>query len=242
MKALPVIALLVAAACGDNYTAATQPDAEVPHPVDAASLDAAPKPVSKDCNVGNLPASRTITISDGDPVPAGLVNEVQDIIIGHSRKPWRMPFYPIPFATSGDGTWTTIANPAGPSTFLRTYKALGQTITSTFWFVIPLQEGDRMLGLEAELFGDGVVDAALSVQYFPDMHSAALSTALAGGTILPANVPSGWALHKIDGSESPFIAFVPFVISGSGLAVGSVTLHDPNLCFGTMTALVDRMP
>jgi hypothetical protein len=57
---------------------ALQPDASEPDAGDHITQDAPPDaPKARDC-MGNLPASRTATVDDSDPVPSGLLNELQD--------------------------------------------------------------------------------------------------------------------------------------------------------------------
>ena len=59
------------------------PDAAV---ADAARPDAAPPPLQRGCNMGNLPNSRSYTLGDNDPVPSPLLDELQDIAIAGSFK------------------------------------------------------------------------------------------------------------------------------------------------------------
>lgn len=82
MKTHVLLVLFAVASCDYYETAA--PDASV---VDAHAMpDAAPTPQPRGCDMGNLPNSRTITVDDSDPVPSGLLNELQDNIVANSLK------------------------------------------------------------------------------------------------------------------------------------------------------------
>jgi len=75
--------VLFAFTAGCSHPAAYEPDAYEPDALqpDASGnikQDAQPDaPKAKDC-MGNLPALRTTTVDDSDPVPSGLLNELQD--------------------------------------------------------------------------------------------------------------------------------------------------------------------
>ncbi|HKQ65972.1 MAG TPA: hypothetical protein VJZ73_13240 [Methylomirabilota bacterium] len=83
--ALKLLVLLAVASCDNDYQA-TVPDAGVADA--AAPPDAAPTLQQKGCgSMGNLPNSRTITVDNSDPVPSGLLDELQDIAIAGSFAP-----------------------------------------------------------------------------------------------------------------------------------------------------------
>src|SRR3954469_10026954 len=87
MKALLISIAL--AACTSAVPAQYEPDAGVRDSdasvaPDNAITDAGPNAPKDGCNMGNLPISRTITLTPADPVPSALLDELQDRDIASS--------------------------------------------------------------------------------------------------------------------------------------------------------------
>lgn len=79
MKHIAFLTILFSCSHG---VAVYSPDAVSPDA--AVYVDAAPQP--RGCDMGNLPNSRTINVDDSDPVPSGLLDEIQDNLIAGSFK------------------------------------------------------------------------------------------------------------------------------------------------------------
>lgn len=89
--------------------------------------------------MGNLPASRTITLSPADAFPSSLGNEIQDKIIARSAKGYWRSFDLIP----GNNTWTSgLIN--GSGTLRLAFNANAATDTR---YVVPMEQGDILGGI-----------------------------------------------------------------------------------------------
>lgn len=223
-----ILAILIAlSACGDDIAYA--PDAALQ--VADAAIDARPDaPVNRGC-MGNLPTSRTITINNGDPIPPNLINELQDVIVAGSRSQFRRPFYPTALrtTTTGGGSLTQVANPANAG-YAPVCKIVGGQLS--VFFVIPADVGDRFIDLEFELYGDGVPDPTIIVNLVNDMHSA--PTVISTLNLL--NVPAAWTSY----AASMGSAITNAVVPAGGFFLVSLSTADPNLHYGSMTAVLDH--
>lgn len=110
--------------------------------------------------MGNLPGSRTENCVAGAPVNHNLINEIQDNIIAHNRAPFTRSFWPKILHVAS-GTW--VLGDIGAATFAPYIKSTGAA--SQVLLEIPCEEGDRITGLSAEVFGNGVANAMFILYY-----------------------------------------------------------------------------
>jgi hypothetical protein len=100
----------------------------------------------------NLPVSRSYTLIPGSSeVPASLLDELQDCIIGN-KKPamWRGG---LAFSVGASVGWEKDgigARPIGPAFAMGVLE-------------MPYEEGDRITGFEMRVFGDGVTDLTINI-------------------------------------------------------------------------------
>lgn len=172
MKTILAI-LLALSACGDDMAYqpdAAQPDAAVA--IDARAADA-PTPPPPDASqsggcMGSLPTSRTITINTGDPIPANLLNEIQDNIVGdfHGNKTEVLAGFDF-CVQSGTAVISTsgaiTVNSAGGLIMVR----------------LPLRTGDRLRSVLLTIVGDGAVDAAFAIK---KVAASGTTTTIASGS------------------------------------------------------------
>jgi hypothetical protein len=212
-----IIALLaVAVGCGtDRYAApSVPPDSAVV--LDAAMADAAhdaappdaavPPPLGCD-DMGNLPGSRTITLTPGDPVPSALLDEMQDMIVGARRGQFTRRFQPCNYYSTSPTFWALAQNPSGvPAQFQPVLKTASATVVSAY-FQIPFEPGETLIGATMDFFGDGTVLPITQIMYSPNIHTTASSP----GFINSATVVSAtWT--TITGSLAPQV-----LVQGSSL-------------------------
>lgn len=183
--------------------------------------------------MGNLPNSRTITLTDADPVPPDLINEMQDSIVAGARKQWKRPFYPVAIrtTTTGGGSLAGAANPAN-ATYAPVCKIVGGQLS--VYFEVPSEEGSRLVDFIVELYGDGTNDPGITIAAFNDMNSASI-----GGFVMNlTNVPAAWTTY----TASVVGVGAPVIVPAGGFITGVLSVIDPNLHFGRMIAVYDRLP
>jgi hypothetical protein len=119
--------------------------------------------------MGNLPSSRTITLTPSDPVPSSLLNELQDQTIGHKRRTWTRSV-PINFAGGLASAWQ-LANKSAGGFFKPMIRSTSSFAGGTLF--IPFEDGDRITGVSTETIGDGTVDSTWFVFWSPGATAVA---------------------------------------------------------------------
>lgn len=225
MKTILAI-LLALSACGDDI--ATTPDAGQPNDWIGPRRDAGVQlPSGAGGCMGNLPNSRTLTINTGDPIPPEIINELQDMSIGGNRKLFTRTWWPVfvdGAALSANISYLQ-ANPASG-----TFSAVNKT-TGIFSGIAPIcfDSGDILSRVDVEIYGDGSVDASLSVVYAPNMHTVA--GVLSAFT--PANnVPASWGVL--------FNTFPAQPLVDGAVARVIIAANAANLYFGPLRATFIR--
>ena len=156
----------------------------------------------------NLPGSRSYTLVPGSSeVPASVINELQDCIVGN-KKPtmWRTGF-PI---TNGYGSWVAGSGNALISTAGGVVGAIA----------LPCEEGDRVTNFDLYVTGNGTADATF------DLYMGSLLTTTTNiGTLTLTNQPGpAWAKVSIpvaprvlDPDSFLYLAMLP---TGAGFYIG----------------------
>lgn len=187
-----IVLLAIASACGAEPSAlppdAAQLPADAAMPADAAlprdaAIDTpAPEPESRGC-MGNLPNSRTVTVNTGDPVPPALLNELQDMIVGRKRAPWKRPVGVICMG--------------GPFTAGAVAGSFSSTGAGDGVFLIPSDVGDRILGLDIAVAGDATHNVTYKLERAT--VGSGIITATAIGTVSETPSPSGIRIISVAG-------------------------------------------
>lgn len=174
--------------------------------------------------MGNLPASRTITINTGDPVPAALLNELQDMHAGDRRKAFVRQYFPVCWEASG-GTPALANNPAGAPVEV---WQLPSGITAAR-ARLPFETGDTIQSMNLEIYGDGA-----GVQFIAALKFKAAIDGSGGGDIAAAftyvGEPASWNLRNIPVtavttmSQNNVLYLEMSVSSGTHIYLGSVYL------------------
>lgn len=136
-----------------------------------------------DC-MGNLPNSRTVTINTGDPIPAALVNEIQDVLISGAESSFTERY---PMTCLGFGNSSVISganNPVGAVNVVLKYISAGN---DHVWFGIPFTVGNTITSGKISVYGDGAVD--ITAELFVINQESAGGGPVAAGTL--SNVPAG---------------------------------------------------
>lgn len=173
--------------------------------------------------MGNLPNSRTITINTGDPIPPSIINELEDNLISHSRKQWKRTFWPVLITDTA-----TIGSPvdSGSNVPPLYYLAGGTGFTH---FAIPADNGDTFVGLEMQVFGNGVGDLVVSIYY-------GASQGLAGsviGSMSITNPAASWNLN--------ILTATPQLMAAGGWLSARLNIG-AGVRFGFVTAVFQRLP
>lgn len=218
MKTLLAI-LFALSACGDDPAAT--PDAAQPAADAAIDSPAAP---ARGC-MGNLPNSRTITINTGDPIPPGLINEIQDNLVGDKRAQYRDPQFLACWATAG----TAAALAVNPKGTIITNKypvwqlpaGAGPTVYTAR---IHFQPGAKIVGFEIELFGDASADITFDVNYSAGIGNNTASSVL---NQVVNNTPADWVTQALTVDNETTLAaggslYIAMSISGGTIYVGDV--------------------
>lgn len=174
--------------------------------------------------MGNLPTSRTENCVAGAPLSHNLINEIQDVIIAHSRASWTAPTWPI--IRLGAASIIESADPdnaAHPP--VRKFSG-GATVIAE----IPFTQGDRITAFTLELYGDGAVDATLQVLY----GTRSGGQVQIGTTNNITNVPASWATY------APTV-FTPTDLAANGQLSLSLTANAANLYFGYIWPVFERL-
>lgn len=229
-----ILVLLIAlSACGDDMAYA--PDA-APRAEDAAVDTPAPDaPAQRGGCMGNLPNSRTITINTGDPIPANLVNEIQDNIIAGNFATRQPRIFPGAWSLSTPpGTAAECVLAPGPLGSLRPAWKIGDG--ETYATQIPYDVGDRVTAFSMYVYGDGVVDWQADLWWHPDLNSASgsVQVATASGT----NTAATWA-------NVAFGSVNPTLLTGAGSLSMTIVFSSGAGVFlhvGYLTPTFDRLP
>lgn len=176
--------------------------------------------------MGNLPNSRTATLASGDPIPEGLLEEIQDCIINTSRQGFQRTTWAQ--IISGAALFTEAANPvgAGSGCPVRKFIAAG-----TIMFAPNYDAGDIIYGFQMQLYGDGAVDASITPLFYAGMNTApgaSLATPLS-----ITNVPAAWTTYTVAG-------FSPTTLTAGGILVVQVNANAANLYMGPLLPLIRR--
>lgn len=227
MKKIALAVLLALTACGDN-DAVRSPDAFDQPPqviLDARAPDAGPiarGPQPADfggCNfMGNLPAARTITIANGDPVPPDLLNEIQDMIVAANRKPFQRSFYPR-FVYNNTGGFNGASNGQ---------PCLISSAATIAFFEICYEPGETISALSIDVFGGGGSTLVMHLDY---------ATGPGAGASVLATVAS----FTPAASWNPVVFTVtPQLLAAGGYLHVDVTTSAAGLYLGRATATFSR--
>jgi hypothetical protein len=136
--------------------------------------------------MANLPYSRTITLGPDDPIPSALLNELQDQAIGNKKPIMRrsIPLKNLDLAV-GQLQWHADG-----------YATFTGSSTGTVKIHVPFEVGDRVLGLECMLYGNGSVDVVHKLTLFDITVTPTLlvddtdsNRAAAWGAYAPTTIP-----------------------------------------------------
>jgi len=226
MKALLISIAL--AGCTSSVPAQYEPDAGVLLP--DSHVDAAPAPPRQiGCGMGNLPDSRTATLTPSDPLPSALIDEIQDQIIGHKRKVWDRRFTPVPvFQSGGANGFVGAVNPAagGPSILKNSASSDSQFNAG------PWEAGDRVIGGSIEMFGTGgAPDTSFSLLLYT---SAADTAPVTLGTFGLSSVSAAWQTITLT-------SFVNHILLATDVMRVRVSKVGANLCLGDVDLKYDRL-
>lgn len=148
--------------------------------------------------MGNLPDSRTITINTGDPIPANLINEIQDQFAGDRRKQFKRPIAITEWEFTGPAP-TKVVNPSATGPSLLVWRLVGGEVYKsriTGW-----EDGDILTAISFESYGDGAVDVTVDIK----LHDLGLGDAT--GVVIASqtrnNDTAAWAERTITGSGLP---------------------------------------
>lgn len=218
-----ILVLAALAACGDNYATQT-PDAGSLL-VDATTSGDAAQRLQQGCNMGNLPASRTVTLTPSDSAPSGLLNELQDAVIGAKRTAFVRSFVPV-FYFCSVGSYVAGAATSGGNII---QKSSGNTNGT---FGIPFEDGDRITGLSFDGYGDGSVSVIQYSMLYGATPGAVSS--LKGNTPSISPVPASWVNYPIG-------SVVPTVLTSSSYLYVILHPNASNLEVGMVHATFDRL-
>jgi hypothetical protein len=224
-----LLAILILSACvnhaGDYPSDARAPDAMIP------MQDAQPG-AQQGCNtMGNLPTARTTNVDDSDPLPSGLLGEIQDSIVG---KKFRTSAIPL-----GGGAWCLASGTA-------TYADNRWTATAAAVFVYELKlfTGTRILGLTFAYDRNGSGTIGLKLR----KRSIIFDTAAADIAALSVVAGSGWLNAELSsstpGSLLPYLTegAVPPDAPADVLTVwAEVSLSTAGQKFGGAIEVIDRL-
>lgn len=213
-----LIALTIAAGCTDAPEVTYQPDAGMPPTVDAG----VPKRPQTECNMGNLPFTRTISLITGDTMPPPLVDELQDQFVNDRRTHFKRQYFPQCWASSGASSIVS-TDPIGVPVW-----ALVGTSGTLFTARLTFEPGETFESLEVDLAGDGAVDWAGNLWFSVDVNGTSTGFIATNGAGV-TNEPNAWRADATftntptsltDGG----VLYLQLTISGGTLRVGNVTL------------------
>jgi len=155
--------------------------------------------------MGNLPNSRTITLSDGDPIPSNLVNEIQDCIVNNSQQERVSSMWPT--VIGGSSLIVEATNPISGSAFpCKKFTSLG-----TVKLGIPFKRGVTVSGFSMMLYGNGdptdVGDIDIELRWLASMNTG---SSISLGTLHVDSAPASWVNRTIT-------AFSPLTLGGGAL-------------------------
>lgn len=164
-----------------------------------------------------LPTSREETVTSAGIVKPATINTLQDCVIGHKKPALVRTFSPhIGMITSGTFTHGSSG-------------AITSSAAASVRFCLPVETGDRITGLQVEVFGDGVVDA--TYELFAS-NSAGVVYLVAAATP-DNNRPAAW------GTLAPVIA--PYVMPADKALILGFGINAANYSIGTMRLYYDRL-
>jgi hypothetical protein len=183
--------------------------------------------------VGNLPESRTTTLTPGDPVPSALINEIQDNIVGGFRRVFSRTFRPVLiYGTSSPFTETLLGISGDHMTVFE--SPAGATLAQ---YYVSYEDGDRVIGFGTPIRGDGAVDVTMKMYHheFPDSAVADLL-----GSVSEVNVPNSF--HTIESRLNSLTPFVPKILASGHVLFGTVQSSNTGMQFSNVTVYFDRLP
>jgi hypothetical protein len=101
-----------------------------------------------------LPWGRDFTANAADPVSSKTLNRLQDCVIKNAKPAMSRAFGPGFTNTPASTGWNAFAGIAGTQNYL-----VSQAAAQPGYIVVPMTEtGDRIIAIEALVYGDGVAD------------------------------------------------------------------------------------
>lgn len=164
--------------------------------------------------MGNLPFSRTANVDDSDPIPSGLLGELQDANVGAKRKDWIRPVWPV--IVSGAASVAEAVNPAG-ATRAPVRRTTG---ACTVVLALPYDQGDTINDFFMSFYGDGTIQLTAKIMSAPDMDTVLTQISTTFG---PTAIPAAWGAVNLD---------VTPTVLGSGPLLLVLTVDGPNIYFG----------
>lgn len=176
--------------------------------------------------MGLLPGARTVTLVPGDPIPAAVIDEIMDMIIGMKKAPWKRSFFPQMKAGQGTATpWAQSLAFTGA-----TYVGWASAGVSNGQFDIPCEVGDRIVGFAFAAIGNGVADNQTDVYYS--------SGPGVGGVLLSTNTDinraAAWGAVTMP-------AFTPQVVGATGALWFTQSANAVGYTFAVAIAAFDRL-
>ncbi len=160
-----------------------------------------------------LPTSRDETLTDASKVRSALLNKLQDCIISSRRAAWKRSVGTI--CTGGSGAVFTATSVTG---WYANFAGTGV-------FHVPADVGDRIIGCELMVAGDGVHNVTYTLQVTGIVAGAIVSTPIGSVTEAPAATNN----RKIAvGSVTPTILAadqwfqISAVVNGAGIILVDV--------------------
>lgn len=150
------------------------------------------------CNMGLLPGARTVTLTPDDPIPAELLNELQDVPRFGAKASNPNRWLPNIWLPNGGGAVapTCVSNPQGGQPGFPVWRLLSDTFfPSPYDTMIPFSPGDRIKALSFDIYGDAAVDiTGVTLHYYSQSDAAGSHATLLGVlAVAMSNVAATWA-------------------------------------------------
>lgn len=228
-----IFALFALASCatGTSYPP-DSPDGRLEYEHDARAFDAsidalqpdAATPHTEGCNMGLLPAARTTTLVNGDPISPDLINEIEDMIVGNKRATYGRTFYPRFVIV---GSWSAVAVIVTAGGFA--HPGFTSTAGSVLSVVeIPYIVGERITSLDLKVCGNGAADLSADVAYASTYLATDVSISIPT-LIVDSNRTAAWATFSIPVTPTILTAgsslTLQFFADQAGYTIGHITAN-----------------
>lgn len=191
--------------------------------------------------LGNLPVSRTLTLTPSDPIPSSLINEIQDNIIGGKRSQFIrviQPSFDVENTANFEWEVKTING------HLKTVYTSANSGAGVMY--IPFDDGDRIIGVQFDGRGDGIVDISAQASWSGPLTTNPGANMLVIGALSvteSSNIPLAAQLYGLfaPGGTPADGPFTPKVLSAGDLLAFALTTNGAGLSLGPMRFIFDRL-